>query len=93
MAQTEPPHPDAPEFAPIRSQLAVLYIEHKADMAMGDWLDAEIVRRTSEITAALIVLSRMPRANDDTARLLRHRWFFAACGRLFDDQRAVPLDG
>jgi len=35
----------------------------------------------------------MARANGDVRWLLRHRWFFAACGRLFDNGDAVPLDG
>jgi hypothetical protein len=45
------------------------------------------------ITALLIALGKRARANDDALWLLRHKWFFDACGRLFGDQDAVPLDG
>jgi hypothetical protein len=30
--------------------------------------------------------------NDDWPWLVRHRWFFAACGRLFNDKPVVPFD-
>jgi hypothetical protein len=33
------PDPDAAEFAPIRADLARLFIRHKADLGMGDWPD------------------------------------------------------
>lgn len=59
---------------------------------LGDWTDAEIVRRASEITATLLMLARMARAEGDWPWLQRHRWFFAACARLFADQLVVPFD-
>ena len=55
--------------------------------------DDEIVARTNEITALLVALGKRVRANNDTAWLRRHRWFFDATARLFDNGDAVPLDG
>ena len=90
---TELPHPDDLEFAPIRADLARLFIQHKADMDMRDWPDDAIIARTSDITAALIGLTMHARQNGDDAWLDRHAWFLAACTRLLDDGDAVRLDG
>ena len=62
----EYPDPDDPKFAPIRADLARLFIEHKADMGMGDWPDEAILARVNDICATLIMLGKMARANDDT---------------------------
>jgi hypothetical protein len=43
------PHPDAAEFAPIRGELARLYIRHKAELKMGDWSDEQIAAQVSDI--------------------------------------------
>ena len=85
--------PGAPEFASVRADLGRLYIRHKADLSMADRPDDEIVARVNDITATLIILAKMARASDVWDWLLRRRWFFAACGRLFEDGDAVPLDG
>ena len=51
-------HPDAPEFAGIKANLARLFIEHKADMAMADAPDAWIITHVNDVTATLWFLSR-----------------------------------
>jgi hypothetical protein len=73
--------------------VARLYIQRKHDMGMADWPDDAIIAQVTDITATLIVLAKMTRANDDWDWLLRHRWFLAACGRLFDNGDAAPLNG
>jgi hypothetical protein len=90
---TELPHPDDLEFAPIRADLARLYLAHKYELSMADWPDDEIVARTSDISAALVALTMHARQNGDQAWLDRHAWFLAACTRLLDDGDAVRLDG
>ena len=88
MAATERlPHPDDAEFAEIRADLSRLFMRHKRDLAMDDWPDEGIIEHSNNICAALIALANTAREQGDTAWLLRHRWFFAACGRLFDDER------
>jgi hypothetical protein len=63
MQPTEFPNPDAPEFAPIRADLARLFIAHKAEMSMADWPDEAILAHVNDITATLISLVRRARAN------------------------------
>jgi hypothetical protein len=87
-----PDHPDSAEHAPVRAELARLYIRHSADMAL-DLSDEELIARTSEITNLLFALTHHARLRDDQAWLARHRWFIDACERLIDDERAAPLDG
>lgn len=89
---TELPHPDDAEFAAIRADLARLFITHKAALGLGDWSDAEIIARTSDITATLIGLYMHATQHSDEAWLARHDWFRVACARLLDDQCATPLD-
>jgi hypothetical protein len=86
------PATEAAEFAPIRAELARLYIRHAADMAL-DLSDNEIIARTSEITSLLIVLTMQATKRGDQVWLDRHTSFRSACARLLDDQRAVALDG
>src|SRR4029453_7509493 len=79
MAATERvPHPDDPEFAPIRADLGRLFIKHKRELSMIAWSDEAIIAKTNDICATLIALGKLARANGDTTWLLRHRWFFAA---------------
>jgi hypothetical protein len=93
MCETDVLDPDAPEFAGIRAQLARVFIQHKADMAMADWSDETIVHHVTDIAAVLIALGKLARESNDTAWLLRHRWWYAATKRLFDDdEEAAPLD-
>ena len=62
---TELPHPDDLEFAPIRADLARLYLAHKYELSMADWPDDEIVARTSDISAPLVALTMHARQNGD----------------------------
>jgi hypothetical protein len=87
------PDPDAAEFAPIRADLARLFLEHKAELGLGGWTDDQIVAKVSDITAALFGCGQVALQRGDTEWLDRHRWFSDACTRLFVDQPAVPLDG
>jgi len=48
------PCPDAEEFAPIRGELARLYIRHKTELKMADWSDERIAAQVGDITAALV---------------------------------------
>jgi hypothetical protein len=85
------PHPDGPEFANVRADLARLYIEHKVELQLTDWTDEQIVERVSDITAALIGCAHIALQRGDAAWLERHQWFGEACGRLFRNQAAIPL--
>jgi hypothetical protein len=84
--------PNAEEFAGIRADLGRLFIRHKHDLSLSHWSDAEIAEHAGVITSALIELGKSAKANGDTRWLLRHKWWFAAVGRLFDGERAAPLD-
>jgi hypothetical protein len=75
-------------FAPIRGELARLYIAHALDLGLGGCTDTEIV-----ITAALIGCCQVALQRGDRAWLDRHHWFGEACERLFNSQQVVPLDG
>ena len=86
-------NPDAPEFAPIRADLARLFILHKAELGMAEWRDEAIVAETNNIMAALMAASTHALAHDDQAWIERHRWFGEALDRLFRDQPATRLDG
>jgi hypothetical protein len=86
------PDLNSPKFAPIRADLARLFIVHKPELRL-DWPDAEIVARVDDIAAALMVASMDAVVHDDQAWMARHRWFAEAVERLFRDQPAVALDG
>jgi hypothetical protein len=86
-------HPDGPEFANVRADLARLFIEHKVELGLYNWLDEEIVAKVSDITAALIGCGQVALHRGDTAWLDRHCWFADATERLLKDQPAVLLDG
>jgi hypothetical protein len=51
---------NAPEFAPLKAQLARAYLDHKADVGAPHPTDEAIVDRTDEITA--LMLGAMARA-------------------------------
>ena len=93
MLPTDLPRPDAPEFAPIRGDLARLYIAHKGDLGLLDWTDAQLVEHVDDVTAALIGCGRVAMQRGDEAWLERHRWFAEACERLFSDLPATRLNG
>jgi hypothetical protein len=93
MVPTDFPDPDAPEFAVVRGELARLFIEHKADMGMGDHPDAYFVEHVNDVAATLVFLSVHALDHGDEAWLARHEWFRQACNRLDHDQPAVKLDG
>jgi hypothetical protein len=86
-------NPGAPEFAPIRADLARLFILHKAELGMTEWRDEAIVAETNKIMSALMTATTHALAHNDQAWLERHRWFSEALERLFADQPAVKLDG
>ena len=92
-ATTDLPSTDAPEFAPIRADLARLYIARKADLGLLDWTDAQLVERVDDVTSALMACSMDAVERGDEAWLERHRWFGEACERLLDGLRATGLDG
>jgi hypothetical protein len=87
------PHPDAPEFAAVRAELAKLYIRHALDLGLGGWTDEQIIERVADITATLIGCGQVAMHCGDCEWLARHRWFSDAATRLFKDQHAMPLDG
>jgi hypothetical protein len=63
------PHPDAPEFAAVRAELARLFLDHKIELGLYSWLDEEIVAKVSDITAALISCGQVALQRGDTACL------------------------
>lgn len=86
-------HPDAPEFAAVRAELARLYITHALDLGLGGWTDEQIVERVANITAALNGCGQVALQRGDAAWLDRHRWFSDACELMFCDRHALPFDG
>jgi hypothetical protein len=85
--------PAAPEYAGIRADLGRLFLQHKDELGMADWTDADIVAQVNDIAGALMMASTHAVAHGDRAWLDRHAWFSKACERLFADKPAVPLDG
>lgn len=47
-------NPESPEFAAIRSRLALAFVEHKADIGAANGRDEDIVGNVDEISAALM---------------------------------------
>jgi hypothetical protein len=87
------PDPGSPEFAPIRADLARLYLAHKTELKLDDVADAEIVANVNAITQALMIAGTQATQRGDRAWMERHRWFGEAVQRLFADLPAAPLDG
>jgi hypothetical protein len=59
----------APEFAPVRADLARLFLAHKAELGMLDWSDEQIVAQTNDIVGALIACGIHATAHGDRAWL------------------------
>ena len=53
MVLTDFAHPDSPEFAPVHTELARLYLAHKADLGLDSETDDDVAN-VSAITATLI---------------------------------------
>ena len=87
------PDPADPQFAPIRADLARLFIQHKADLGLKDWTDDKVIDQATWIASALIGCGMVALQRGDEAWLARHAWFSEACERLFADHATVPLDG
>ena len=85
--------PNAPEFAPIRGELARLFIQHKVDLCLADWADAQVIERVDDIANALMRCDIIALQQGNAVWLERFRWFAEACERLFDDQPATRLNG
>ena len=82
----------APEFAPIRANLARLYLQHLADLGMADASDESVIAQVDDITAVLKGLTARALANRDRAWLVKHAWFGVACQQLLHDQPATASD-
>jgi hypothetical protein len=93
MLPTDMPDLRSTEFARVRSQLAVLFINHRIELQLDEWSDESIVALVDDIAGALWVCMQDALTIGDQGWLDRHRWFGDACERLFADQPAVPLDG
>ena len=77
--------------AMIRADLARLFILHKAEVELAAMSDF-IAWRVTDIAAVLTGCASHALAHDDHAWLRRHEWWRTACGQLFEDPPAVPLD-
>lgn len=90
------PDPDA-AYAPIRSELARLFVLHKADLGMADVPDDQIVANLNRIAEIVMAKTNAVLASDDAAKteewLVRHRWWVEAGIRLYCGLPAVRLDG
>jgi hypothetical protein len=87
------PELDSPEFAPIRADLARLYIVHHGHLGLAPGNDAWIIEHVDLITFTLYRAFIEARKRNDDVFLARIEWWRRACGRLFDDEPAMPLDG
>ena len=77
-----------------RAELGRLFIQHKADLALNNWTDAEIVANVNTITGTpLSPPAASPCSATNRPWLSKHRWFSAWIEVLLNDQVAVPLDG
>jgi hypothetical protein len=92
MVPTDIPNPDAPEFAPIRGELARLFIEHRDDLGLMVESDDWIVEHVGLITIALIRLTTHALDHGDEAWLARHAWWREASRRLFKGEAATRHD-
>jgi hypothetical protein len=68
--------PAAPEFAPIRAELARLFIAKKADLGMSSRDDAEIAARVDDVAFYLVSRIGAARALSDSRFLDRFAWLF-----------------
>jgi hypothetical protein len=93
MGGAHPPLPDldAPEFAPIKTKLALAFIDHKADLGVDS--DREIVERVDDITAILFGLTCRPVHAGDHEWIARFGWFGEILDALDNDVPGKPLDG
>ena len=80
-------------FAPIRGQLARVFVEHKADMGFPDATDARIVEHVDDIGAVLIALTEHATKIDDRVWLRRHIWWRLLAHQLRNELPTAPLDG
>jgi len=69
------PEPDDPQFAPIRADLARLYMRHRLDLGLPLASNECIVANTNSITMGLWLLSKHALDHKDEAWLTRHRWW------------------
>lgn len=76
------PDLDAPEFAPIRRELAQLFVAHKADMGFVVESDDYIAAHVDLITIALIQLTMQAHERGDDVWLARHQSWREAMVRL-----------
>jgi hypothetical protein len=58
-------HSDDPVYAPIRAELAGLFITHKAELGIDDWSDERIVAETNIIMMALMIIGTYALAHGD----------------------------
>jgi hypothetical protein len=85
--------PNDPQFAPVRADLARLFIEHKAELGLAAWSDEAIVSEVNLIASSLIAAGIHAADRGDAGWLERHRWFGEAFERQFKGELAVPLNG
>jgi hypothetical protein len=82
----------APEFTPIRGELARAFLRHRASMGLGDASDEWILAHVDDICLVLSALTEHAVAIDDRKWLRRHVWWRALAYCLRNDLPAVELD-
>jgi hypothetical protein len=85
--------PDDPQFAPIRADLARLYMRHRVDLGLALASDQSLVANTDNITATLWCLSKHALDHNDVSWLRRHRWWIRAAISLHHGECTTALDG
>ena len=93
MQATKLPGPDDPQFAPIRSDLARLYLRHRVDLGLALATDEWIVAHVNDITAVFWTLSRHALDHGNVGWLRKYRWWIQAAIALHHGERATALDG
>jgi hypothetical protein len=76
-----------PEVAPIKTKLALAYLDHKADLSVDS--DQEIVDRVDDITAILFGLTLRATRGSDHYWIARFAWFGEIVDELHDELGAA----
>jgi hypothetical protein len=84
---------ELPDVAPIRTRLARAYLEHKADLGVPLADDADIVKRTDEITTLLFAGAGKALRTGNQRWLERYQWFAEIVDELIERRPGQPFDG
>ena len=95
MRPTDVPPPNCPEFAGVRAQLALAFVEHEADLgpATEAASDQAILDRVDDIMALLLGGVANATAQRDEAWLSRYAWFVDLVEGIASGEVGKPLDG